>query len=450
MTIVELFDDKPINNIVGALAFSPEKIIYVGGISKKQFNSKKKPVLEKYLWNKSLGGIEIEYMQVNRSSLSDIVLKLEFIYSTNTDLRFHVEVTGGEDLILIALGILCERHPEIELYQISSKLRTIRSYSLSGDDGESLDVACSNMVRENLFLHGASIVHANGDDVLAGGFRWTPDFLQDISVMWKIMCDGVDFRRDNRQSGPNQWNRVTAILAEIDKEFAGRMDANTIEIDKHYYNNVLSQYYDVDLLYSYLNSFVRKGLIERRKEPQREIYRFKNDQIRLCLTKSGLLLELKVYLICSELVRRRGGDCLTSVTIDWDGDDNLGKTDKYLSDPDDPDSVINTINEVDVVCTCGLVPYFISCKNGKFTSDELFKLSSVAEQFGKGYGRKIIVATNLSSALQQSKNLILQRAADMGITIIDNVSEYSDEELCRIFADAMELPKAVNPAAVHN
>lgn len=450
MTIVELFDDKPINNIVGALAFSPEKIIYVGGISKKQFNSKKKPIIEKYLQNKSLGGIEIEYMQVNRSSLSDIILKLEFIHDMNEDVKFHVEVTGGEDLILIALGILCERHPEIELYQISSRLRTIRSYSLSGDDGESLDVTCGNSVRENLFLHGASIVHANGDDVLAGGFRWTPDFVQDIDIMWRIMCDGVGFKRDAGQTHPNQWNRVAMTLAEIDKDFSDRPDANTIEIDKRYYDNVLARYYDVDQLYAYLRYFIRKGLIRYKIDKNKEIFRFKSDQIRLCLTKSGLLLELKVYLICSELVRRRGGDCLTGVTIDWDGDDDLGQTVKYLNDPDDPDSSISTLNEVDVVCTCGLLPYFISCKNGKFSSDELFKLSSVAEQFGKGYGRKIIVVSNLDGALRQSKNLILQRAADMGVTIIGNVSEYKDKELYKLFTDAMELPKAANPAVVHN
>lgn len=48
MTIVELFDDRPINNIVGTLAFDPDKVVYVGGYSKKQFEAKKLPILMKY------------------------------------------------------------------------------------------------------------------------------------------------------------------------------------------------------------------------------------------------------------------------------------------------------------------------------------------------------------------------------------------------------------------
>lgn len=172
MTIVELYDDKPINNIVGTLAFNPEKVIYVGGYSKKHFYDKKMPVLRNYLFRKGYESLIIEYVQVRRDSLKDIVEKLEGIYSSNQECKFHVEVTGGEDLILIGLGVLCQRYPEIELYQISSKLRSIRSFSMSSDDGTKLDIDCTNSVEENLLLHGASIISANGSNEIPGGYAW--------------------------------------------------------------------------------------------------------------------------------------------------------------------------------------------------------------------------------------------------------------------------------------
>ena len=168
---------------------------------------------------------------------------------------------------------------------------------------------------------------------------------------------------------------------------------------------------------------------------------FKNEQVKACLTKAGLILELKTYLICSELLRGTNGDCLTSVTIDWDGDDDLSSSIKYLYDADDPSSTIDTTNEIDVLANFGLVPYFISCKNGKFTSEELYKLNSVGEQFGKGYSVKIIVATDIDFALSGAKNIILQRAADMGIRVISDVHEMSDEEFGSALRKAMELPK---------
>lgn len=205
MTIVELYDDKQINNIVGTLAFNPEKVIYVGGYSKKHFYNKKMPVLRHYLFRKGYESLIIEYVQVRRDSLKDIVEKLE--------------------------------------------------------------------------------------------------------------------------------------------------------------------------------------------------------------------------------------------GIDWDGDDDLSSNVKYLYDADDHSSTIDTTNEIDVLANFGLVPYFISCKNGEFTSEELYKVNSVEEQFGKGYSVKIIVATDIDFALSGAKNVILQRAADMGIRVISGVHEMSDEEFGSALRKAMELPK---------
>lgn len=444
MTVVELYDEKPINNVVGTLAFNPDKVVYVGGYSKKQFDSKKLPVLKKYLNEKGYNALDIEYVQVRRDSLKDIIDKFECIYSTNSECKFHVEVTGGEDLILIGLGVLCQRHPEIELYQISGKLRSIRSFSIANDDGKKLDIECANTVEENLLLHGASIMSSNGDDILLFGYSWDIDFMHDVEVMWDISCHGIG--KKTVPYAPNAWNKVTTLLSSLDAGNEERKEENTICIDSEYFKKEILNGINGTLFYDYICYFVRCGLMDCRVEADYTYLDFKNDQVRLCLTKAGLILELKTYLICKKLVDQRGGDCLTSVTIDWDGDENLASTVKYLYDSNDPDSTIDTTNEIDVLANCGLTPYFISCKNGKFNSEELYKLYSVGERFSGGYGKKIIVTTNSAYALGEARNVLLQRAADMEISVIENVHQKTDDEIADELKTVMELPKIKNYA----
>ena len=41
-----------------------------------------------------------------------------------------------------------------------------------------------------------------------------------------------------------------------------------------------------------------------------------------------------------------------------------------------------TKNEIDVMLMRGVVPVFVSCKNGAVKMDELYKLDTVAQRFG--------------------------------------------------------------------
>lgn len=79
----------------------------------------------------------------------------------------------------------------------------------------------------------------------------------------------------------------------------------------------------------------------------------------------------------------------------------------------------------------GLVPIFISCKNGAVGEDELYKLNTVAERFGGIYAKKVLVSTYLGKASQDSREYFEQRAKDMQIQLIENVHKLTDEEFLR-------------------
>lgn len=110
-------------------------------------------------------------------------------------------------------------------------------------------------------------------------------------------------------------------------------------------------------------------------------------------------------------------DALNGVVIDWDGELH-----------DEP--AFETKNEIDVLLMHDIVPVFISCKNGIVTSDELYKLNTVAERFGGPFAKKILVTTAID-LIGESGLYIRQRAKDMNIRLIDNVQEINDNELAK-------------------
>lgn len=99
----------------------------------------------------------------------------------------------------------------------------------------------------------------------------------------------------------------------------------------------------------------------------------------------------------------------------------------------------DTKNEVDVIMMRGMMPIFVSCKNGYINMEELYKLTAVADRFGGKYSKKVLVATALDNL--DHSNYIRQRAADMGIRLLEGVGknenfkrfvDLDDDEILRI------------------
>ena len=151
---------------------------------------------------------------------------------------------------------------------------------------------------------------------------------------------------------------------------------------------------------------------------------YKNEQVKKCLTKAGQALEMKIYITAKYILDSDGdpvyNDAINGVVIDWDGEfhDEISE-DEY-----------DTENEIDILLMHDIVPVFISCKNGKVTADELYKLNAVAERFGGSYSKKVLIATSISS-LGETGKYLRQRAKDMNIKILEDVQSIDDGELER-------------------
>lgn len=401
MTIVEFYDRTPIENMVSCLANRPQKIIFVG---EKSRLDKQQDQFYRFLDEVENYVTVIEFCPVNKNSLSDIVDKLTRIVEENPECSF--DLTGGDDLSLVAIGIVYERMKERHVQLHRYNIRTRRVYDCDQDGNVVSDDIPDVTVEQNIILHGGVVVTA---DQRGGGTEYwdfTPEFVADLNKMWKICRKNCAL-----------WNYQLTMLANLEAQKVAVEEELLLYVDIERARQVLDRTKNGLRLDGIFQDLEQAGLIrEFSTENGYLSFYYKNGQIKRCLTKAGTLLEIKTYLTAMQAENPDGSffytDGLTGVSIDWDGDAFGGTW---------------TENEVDVILMKGLIPVFLSCKNGAVGSEELYKLNTVAERFGGPYAKKVLIATTMGRTGSQ-RTAFVERARDMGIKVIDGVHEMSDEE----------------------
>ena len=406
MTYIEFYDHLSIVNICACLTNMPERVVLVGGDRKDVVED-----IERYRRLFRQRGYEVEFVYKpvkEKNNLKMIVQVLEEVIKTYDDCA--VDLTGGENLYLVAMGMVYQkcRDRNIQLHLFNLHNNTIYDCD---QDGTTIAAGYPCLtVEENIRLYCGDIVY---EDDMPGATRcWdmTGEFERDIDILWDI-C----------RADPKLWNLRLNVLYRAQELFwdeekplelefsiqalAEQMDDRFMDIKPF-----LEELYRKGVLYFYYAAGDTVSLI------------YKNEQIRQCLSKAGTVLEMKVYRMLRHTPDKDGGpmynDVQQGVFIDWDNWTEDAKSD--------------TANEVDVIAMKGMVPVFISCKNGQVRTDELYKLQSVAEHFGKGYAKKILIATSLDDSLPATQHF-RQRAADMKIRIIDDLHLRSDREIQGLF-----------------
>ncbi len=396
-TLIELFDECQLENVVAALYFNPKKIIYVGYskiMTKKRINDLKK------FFSMKNRNFELEFVFVSRYDFNDVSEKINEIVSENRGAL--LDLTGGKELVVAAIG---ERLPDsdVNVFQIDIKTGAIKNIFDSEKCNElPVPLPIEISVEEMIALNGG-VAERNENKNLMGNVS-----LQDkelLKKMWNI-CK-KDFAL---------WNKQTGLLCRI--ESMGTVSGNDTAVSLTDFDNSGI----ADVLSEEFFSLLRdEGIIldfSKSKYGFKIVYR--NERIKKWLLKSGNILEIYIYLTANEIAKENPDfytDIDMGVFVDWDGEIKRGDTPSY-----------DTKNEIDILIMHGLTPVFISCKNGAVEKEALYELEAVADKFGGKYAKKFIVASNISSATEPHKKSFLHRAHDMGITVIDEVSELSYED----------------------
>ncbi|MBQ8606350.1 MAG: DUF1887 family protein [Clostridia bacterium] len=401
MTIIEFFDSNDIENIAGTLLCAPEKTIFIGDNYKKLMTvigSYKTIVRARKL------STEFEVRTVNRNDLKDIVSALRETVNQNSDCV--IDLTGGDELYLVAAGIVSNLYPDkVSLHRFN--IRNGMLYDCD-DTGCSVKAGPASVdVCENIAVYGGRVVFDAEKNGATHRWDFTDEFKTDIRKLWNVYCDGTGY-----------WNSQVGTFSGINA-YIPQKDPLCLSVDKADAKEILSSHsVKYVCFHSMLKALEKNGLINGLVNDKYTLsFRYKNEQIKNCLTKAGLLLELYVTvtaLECSDKNGRVYNDVQTGVVVDWDGMLSKGTPDVE--------------NEIDVILMKDLIPVFISCKNGAVDITELYKLETVAKRFGGKYAKKVLVASELNKNSAKGRYIAL-RAQEMGIRIIDNVDKYSAEKL---------------------
>lgn len=411
MTYIEFFDKIASENICACLTYVPDRVIYIGGNAKMM-----KRHIENYQSVFAARGHSIEflYRTFSKTSLENAVALLSELVETYADCVF--DITGGEEILTLALGVVYARHPDknIQIHKLNLKNNAIYDFD---KDGTTIYRDTPTLtIEENVRIYGGDVLY--GEIHEDNTYRWdmNPDFVRDIHRIWNVCKGNVRY-----------WNKQICVLEAAEKVGRTSDDGLTTTASIAAVDYQLSQnrakYMKAKGIIDYL---VKNGLITYFDDTDDTTLTitYKNLQVKKCLTKAGQALEMKIYAVAREVLDEDGvpvyDDALNGVVIDWDGKFH----DEQVEDSYD------TENEIDVLLMHDVVPVFISCKNGVVTSDELYKLNAVAERFGGQYAKKVLVATAIDT-LGEAGKYLRQRAKDMNIRIEENIQALDDKELAR-------------------
>ena len=405
MTIIEFYDKTSLDNIAGALLCEVDHIILIGDNRGKMAESK--VIYDKILQGRGKN-TTISYMSVNRNKLSAIVNVLTKLISNEESYIF--DLTGGDDLCLVAVGILMQTFGEqIQCHRFNFRNNTLYDCDADGNVCATLPFRLS--VDECISIYGGRVIR--DDNAPLHTFRWRleGDFIDDLNIMWNICKRDVSL-----------WNVKTSILGSA-CDLAKIGESMEYHSDVGIFHTALdNKHIDFDHYKGFLYELERNSLISSLNIGEQVSFIFKNNQVKRCITLPGQILELVVATKMQTIMNEDGEplyqDINVGVVIDWDTEE---KNEQYP-----------TINEIDVLAMKDMIPIFVSCKNGNFDETELYKLKTVAERFGGKYAKKVLVATKLDKFGLKS-DFLKARMRDMDIKYIENLAVMSDEEIDQAF-----------------
>ena len=382
---IEFFDEEPLENLITCMNFKMDKVIFFGHsdiMTKEKIQATRKSI------HNICGITNVEFYEVSQKSLYKIEELMESVIQKEVKAggKFFFDLTGGEDLVLVAMGILSTKH-KVPLHKFD--LPSEELYLLNKWDDVPLISECVERREVQLTLddiiglYGGVINYRQQKSVKS--HLEDTEFEQDVARMWQVA-----------QSNPRKWNALSSAFKACIKH---ESSAVSVSVQAKTIEQILKKTPDMNSgkeFRKYLLELGTQGILKKvRIDAQLICFEYKSEMIRECLLDAGCLLELHTYY-----ERRNTGkyaDCRVGVHIDWDGVINSFEVDVE--------------NEIDVMLLEGKTPIFISCKNGKVNQMALYELDAVAGRFGGKYVKKELAAT------QEINVGYIKRAEEMDITI---------------------------------
>ena len=370
-TLIELFDRRPLENILGAEIFRPKRVVYICPeiVARSAALQKQMRVFFKRRGLRT----ELVFFKADIYNADAVLALLRTILARYPDCA--MDITGGTDAVLFAAGLLSA---EANIPVFTYSRRQNRFYNIRhADFAEGRLCSLSYKVEDFFLMAGGSVREGRVNNAALALY------LSDFDPFFKVF---LRFRRD--------WTRIVTYLQRVSPSGA----EGSVSLDASGPYTVKGERGSrIDAPEDALRALEELGFIRELRITAGESvsFRFRDGQIRSWLRDVGSVLELYVYKAC--LDAGIFDDVQLSVIVDWEGENKAN----------------SVSNELDVMCCRGVVPLFISCKTCDVKTEALNELAVLRDRFGGEMARAAIVTAERGNAR------VRNRASELNIQVID-------------------------------
>lgn len=370
-TLIELYDERPLENVLGAEVFRPARVIYVcpSRIAKDKALHNR---LRAYFAHRGQD-VELEFVRADVYKAEAILRTLRSIVARRPDCA--LDITGGTDAVLYAAGML-GAEKSIPAFTYSRRKNCF--YEIQNAPFAA-DLPCR-------------VVYSVEDCFRMAGGAVRPGRV-DNSRLEELDADILPFFRVYLKHR-REWPAVIGYIQRLSQTEPGApisltaSGAYTVKGDR---GSRLDAPEEALRALTHIG-FLRELSIDREAGVS---FRFRDEQIRLWLRDVGIVLELYVYKTCRDL--GLFDDVRLSAVVDWETGERR-------------DAVTN---ELDVMCSKGVTPVFLSCKTGEVKTEALNELAVLRDRFGGKIARAAVITAERGSTAMRN------RAAELRIQVVD-------------------------------
>lgn len=370
-TLIELYDEVPLENVLGVEMFRPSRVVYIcpeGAASDAHMQKK----LRAYFAHRGLKP-EILFL---RSSVYDVEAMLRVLKkAADRWPDCAIDITGGTDAVLFAVGLLCSER-DIPVFTYSRRKNTFFSIK-NAHFADNKRCGITYSVEDAFLMAGGTVRQGRVDNSVL------ENYMGDVDAFFDLY---LKYRRD--------WTRIIGFFQRVSPTVEGAEQELGVTAGYTVKGERGSR---IDAHPEALGELEAIGFIDSLSVVPGESvsFRFRDAQKRVWLRDVGSVLELKIYKACVD--SGLFDDVKTSTVVDWDSE--------FRS------NVVT--NELDVMCTRGVMPVFISCKTCEVKTEALNELAILRDRFGGKTARAAIVTTKRGGASMRN------RAFELGIQVID-------------------------------
>lgn len=190
-TLIELFDERPLENVLGVEMFRPQRVIYICPQDAADRHSRRQ--MEAYFRHRGVA-VDLLFRKVSVYDSEAVLRLLREIVETHPDCA--LDITGGTDAVLFAAGRLCAETP-IPVFTYSRKRNCFYNIQ-NAPFAAALPCKVVYSVEDCFLMAGGAMRKGRVDN------RVLSRYLEDIDPFFQVY---LSFRRD--------WTRIVNYIQRV-------------------------------------------------------------------------------------------------------------------------------------------------------------------------------------------------------------------------------------------